>query len=190
MKKAHLFKLIGIGVFIAALFLLFELSGLRANFSLEFLRATIEANIAVGLVIFVAAFVIGNLIQVPGWVFLAAAILALGKVAGGVATYVAAVTSCLMTYVIIGYLGQDALRGLESPVAQKLFKRLDHRPVSSIVLLRLMFQTVPVLNYTLALSGVKFRHYLVGTLLGLPLPILVYCIFFDFLAEHLFKLPL
>ena len=48
-----------------------------------------------------------------------------------------------------------------------------------------MFQTVPALNYTLALSGVPFRAYLIGTLLGLPLPIALYCLFFDYLARTL-----
>jgi len=53
------------------------------------------------------------------------------------------------------------------------------------VLLRTLFQTVPALNYTLALSGVRYRDYLVGTLLGLPLPIAAYCLFFDYLDVQL-----
>jgi uncharacterized membrane protein YdjX (TVP38/TMEM64 family) len=32
---------------------------------------------------------------------------------------------------------------------------------------------------------VRFRNYLLGTLLGLPLPILLYCVFFDQLARVL-----
>jgi uncharacterized membrane protein YdjX (TVP38/TMEM64 family) len=35
------------------------------------------------------------------------------------------------------------------------------------------------------MSGVRFRPYLTGTLLGLPLPILLYCLFFDYLAKAL-----
>ena len=46
----------------------------------------------------------------------------------------------------------------------------------------MLFQTLPALNYALAMSGVKFRDYLIGTLLGLPLPIFLYCLFFDYLA--------
>ena len=49
----------------------------------------------------------------------------------------------------------------------------------------MLFQTAPALNYALAMSGVKFRNYLIGTLLGLPLPILVYCLFFDLLGKAL-----
>ena len=49
----------------------------------------------------------------------------------------------------------------------------------------MLLQTLPALNYTLALSGVRMRHYVLGTLLGLPLPIALYCIFFDYLAKVL-----
>jgi uncharacterized membrane protein YdjX (TVP38/TMEM64 family) len=38
------------------------------------------------------------------------------------------------------------------------------------------------LNYALAMSGIRFRNYLIGTLVGLPLPIAAYCVFFDFLS--------
>ena len=44
---------------------------------------------------------------------------------------------------------------------------------------------MPALNYTLALSGVRRRDYLLGSLLGLPLPLLVYCFFFDRIARVL-----
>jgi uncharacterized membrane protein YdjX (TVP38/TMEM64 family) len=47
------------------------------------------------------------------------------------------------------------------------------------------FQTAPPLNYALAMSGIKFRRYLLGTLLGLPPPIFLYCVFFDCLAQWL-----
>ena len=52
-------------------------------------------------------------------------------------------------------------------------------------MLRVLMQTAPALSYTLALSGVKFRDYLIGSLVGLPLPIALYCIFFDYLARSL-----
>lgn len=38
------------------------------------------------------------------------------------------------------------------------------------------------LNFALAMSGIRFRAYLIGTLVGLPVPIAFYCIFFDILA--------
>jgi uncharacterized membrane protein YdjX (TVP38/TMEM64 family) len=100
-------------------------------------------------------------------------------------TYVAACISCVATFFAIRLVGGDALRQLNSPFAIRLLRQLDAHPIRIILLLRLMFQTVPALNYTLALSGVRFRAYLIGTLLGLPLPIALYCLFFDYLAKTL-----
>lgn len=178
-------RLILLAVVLVTVLLLVELTGLREQFSLPALRALLEANLAVGLLLFVLAFVIGNLIQLPGWPFLAAAILALGTVVGGLVTYMAACVSCLVTFQVVKGLGGSALRDIDKPLAKKILSRLDRHPVRSVVLLRLLFQTMPALNYTLALSGVKRRDYLLGTLLGLPLPILVYCFFFDRIARVL-----
>lgn len=183
MKKYR--RLLAVFLFLVILLAVFELSGLRGHFNLHFLQQRIQENQASGLLIFVLLFSLGNLIQIPGWVFLAAAVLALGRGWGGVTTYVAATTSCAVTFLTIRWIGGDALRRLDSRIASALLGRLDAHPVTSVALLRVLFQTVPALNYALAMSGVNFRKYLIGTMLGLPLPILVYCLFFDYLAKIL-----
>lgn len=178
-------RLLAVLAFLILVLVVVQLSGLRDNFSLDFLRHQILAHQTTGLLVFVVLFCIGNLIQIPGWIFLAAAVLTLGKTSGGLATYVAASTSCVMTFLVIKAIGGDALRLLDNKLAARIFRRLDARPVLSIALLRTFFQTAPALNYALALSAIKFRNYLVGTLIGLPLPIAVYCVFFDYIAHLL-----
>ena len=162
-----------------------HLSGVRDTFDLHDLQRRILENKTEGLLIFVLLFSLGNLIQIPGWIFLAAAVLALGQIAGGLATYVAACISCLVTFLVIRGMGGDALRQLDHPLALGLLKRLDDRPIFSVMMLRTLFQTAPALNYTLAMSGITLRAYLIGTVLGLPAPILVYCLFFDTLGKAL-----
>lgn len=179
-------QLLAVAAFIALLFAVLELSGLRSNFSLAFLQQQILAHQVNGLLLFVLLFVIGNLIQVPGWIFLAAAVLTLGKSWGGIVTYIAACISCVCTFLTIRLIGGDALRQLKSPLARRIFLQLDQRPLHSVILLRILFQTVPVLNYALAMSGLRFRTYLAGTLLGLPLPIALYCLLFDSIATRFF----
>lgn len=176
-------RLLGVLLFLGILLAVFELTGLRDHFNLAFLQQMILHHPVGGLLLFILLFVLGNLVQIPGWVFLAAAVLTLGRTAGGVATYVAACTSCMVTFLTIRLIGGDALRKFDGKIARWIFGRLDAAPVSSIALLRLLFQTVPALNYALAMSGVRFRSYLLGTLLGLPLPITLYCIFFDTLIR-------
>lgn len=178
-------RLLLVALFLAALLAFFELTGLRDHLSLAFVQQQILQHKLGGLLIFIGLFALGNLIQIPGWIFLAAAVLALGRTWGGLATYVAACFSCVLTFVTIRLLGGNALRELNNKTARAILGRLDAHPIKSIVLLRMLFQTVPALNYALALSGVKFHQYLVGTLLGLPLPLVLYCLFFDYLAQAL-----
>jgi len=178
-------RLLAVGVFLGVLLAIFEVSGLRDHFNLAFIRQLILQHRVGGLILFVLLFSLGNLIQIPGWVFLAAAVLTLGRVWGGVVTYVAAVTSCAITFVMIRALGGDALRLLKNGIAVRLLRQLDAQPIASVALLRVLFQTVPALNYALAMSGIKFRTYLIGTLVGLPVPIALYCIFFNILANWL-----
>ena len=164
---------------------MFEFSGLRGHFNLAFLQQQIQQNRITGLLIFVALFCLANLIQIPGWIFLVAAVLTMGELWGGLATYMAASISCVVTFLLIRLAGGDALRQLKNKVALRIIGQLDARPVKSVFLLRVLFQTMPALNYALAMSGIPFRQYLVGTLLGLPLPITFYCVFFDYLARAL-----
>jgi uncharacterized membrane protein YdjX (TVP38/TMEM64 family) len=172
-------------LFLAVLLALFEWSGLRRNLSVEYLRGVLEANLYRGLLLYIALFCLGNLLHIPGWIFLAGAVISLGKVWGGVVTYAAAVLSCSLTYFLIRAIGSDALRTIHNRWMVKLLHRLDTHPVSSISLVRVVCQTMPTVNYALALSGVRFRDYLLGTLIGLPLPIALYCLFFEYLARVL-----
>ncbi len=183
MRSSH--RLLLVILFLLGLFALFEVLGIRARFSLQSLQELILMHPVSGLLLFILLFALGNLIQIPGWIFLAAAVLALGRVYGGIATYLAAIASCVFTFFTIRYLGGNALRELDSRLAQRLLAGLDRHPLASIIVLRMLFQTVPALNYSLALSGVRFRTYLLGSLLGLPLPIALYCLFFDYLARWL-----
>jgi len=178
-------RLLGVGLFLAILVAIFEVSGLRDHFNLAFMRQIILQHQVGGLLLFVALFSLGNLIQIPGWIFLAAAVLTLGRLWGGIVTYIAAVTSCLFTFLTIRALGGDVLILLTNRVAIRILRELDAHPIGCVALLRILFQTVPALNYALAMSGIKLRSYLIGTLVGLPVPIALYCVFFDALATGL-----
>jgi uncharacterized membrane protein YdjX (TVP38/TMEM64 family) len=180
-------RLIFVLLFFTVLILLTELTGLRDHFSLALLRDKLNDNLATGLLLFVLLFCIGNLIHIPGLVFLAAAVLTLGRFNGALATYLAAVTSCAFTYGFIHYLGGDALRQIDNKIANRLLAHLDAYPIRNVALLRTLFQTLPAINYALAISGVGFRNYMIGTVLGLPLPIGLYCFFFSELQNLITK---
>jgi uncharacterized membrane protein YdjX (TVP38/TMEM64 family) len=176
-------RLIGALVFLLSLWAVFHFAGLRGNFNLAFLREQLTQHGAVGLITFVLLFSLGNLIHIPGLLFLGAAVLTLGPLYGGIATYVAACTSCICTFLLVRAVGGDALREVSNARIVRLLARLDLAPVASVAVARIVLQTLPGLNYALALSGIRYRHYLLGTLVGLPLPITLYCVFFEQLSR-------
>jgi len=178
-------RLILLLAFAMVLVLLYRASGLHEEFSLEYLRVELTDNRLRGLLLFVGLFALGNLLHIPGLLFLAAAVLAMGKLWGGLITYVAAVFSCGFTFLIVRAVGGNGLRLLNNKLTRAIFSHLDQRPASSVFLLRHAFITSPTLNYSLALSGIGFWPYLLGTALGLPIPLLLCCLLFDQLSSVL-----
>ena len=165
--------------------MLSRFTSMRDWFHFESLRTILQQHPALALSTFVALFSLGNLLHIPGIVFLAAAVLVLGQVFGGAVTYLAAVTSCAVTFLTVRWVGGNAIEKLPYRFAQRLLAQLHRYPLRNSIVLRTVFQTLPGLNYTLALSGMPFRTYMAGSLLGLPLPIAGFCVFFDVLAHVL-----
>jgi uncharacterized membrane protein YdjX (TVP38/TMEM64 family) len=176
-------RLIAVVLVLALLWAAFEWSGLRGHVTPAFLRERFERDLFWGMLAYSGLFALGNLVQIPGVIFLAAAVLALGRLWGGLATYVAACLSCCISFWVARWLGADALRELPGRFTRRVLARLDAHPVQSVAVLRLMFQTAPALNVALGLSGVGFRPYVAGTLIGLPLPILLLTLFFDSISH-------
>jgi uncharacterized membrane protein YdjX (TVP38/TMEM64 family) len=176
-------RLLAVVLFLAVLALVFTLSGLRGHMNLAYVREQLQGHPVEGFLTFVLLFVLGNLVQIPGWLFLAAAVLALGQGWGWLVTYVAACISCAVTFLLVRFLGGDALRALPNRWLLKVLEQLDRRPLRSVIVARVLFQTLPALNYALAMSGIRFKAYLLGTAIGLVLPLAAYCYFFESVAR-------
>ncbi|MCO4792406.1 MAG: VTT domain-containing protein [Bacteriovoracaceae bacterium] len=168
--------------FLVIVFLVAELTGFREKITIDYIRQLFMEHKFIGSIVFISIFSLGNLLYIPGWIFLVGGVLAVGKFYGGCLAFAGGMSSSILSYVVVGFAGKDALRVLEKhKVAKKFFDHLDERPLRTIIVLRFIFQTAPFLNYALILSKVKFRDFFIGTFLGLPLPITLYCIFFEYL---------
>ena len=60
-----------------------------------------------------------------------------------------------------------------------MMANLDRRPITTVVILRTLLFISPALNYALALSSLQFRHYLIGSVLGVIGPLLGIAWFFE-----------
>ncbi|MEM1415476.1 MAG: VTT domain-containing protein [Myxococcota bacterium] len=156
-------------------------TGVTEHLTLEGIRSTMEGAGAFGLLLFLVVFALGELVHVPGLVFVAAAIVAYGPVAGGLLGYVGALGSVTVSFFVVRGVGGQQLAGVERPFFKRMLARLDERPVRAVAVLRLLLWMAPPLNYALAMSAVRYRDYLVGSALGLVLPILASAAFIDVL---------
>ena len=182
--RGHMRLVLGVAALVTVV-VLSRFTAMGDWFHLAQLRSVLLQHPLLAIASFVALFSLGNLLHIPGSIFLAAAVLVLGQVAGGLVTYMAAVVSCAVTFLTVRWVGGNAMEKLPYRFARRLLSQLHRKPLRNTVLLRVVFQTLPALNYALALSGIRFRNYLAGSILGLPLPIAGFCVFFDLIAHRL-----
>jgi uncharacterized membrane protein YdjX (TVP38/TMEM64 family) len=154
----------------AALYLLVRATGVLDDVAVEDIRGAVERAGVWGFVVFVLLFTVGELVQVPGTLFVVAAVLAFGTPIGIGLSFVAAMTSVSVSFFFARQISGKALEDIESGWMKRMLSTLHDRPVRTVALLRAVFWYAPPLNYALAFAGVRFRDYFVGSLAGLAAP--------------------
>jgi uncharacterized membrane protein YdjX (TVP38/TMEM64 family) len=142
-----------------------------ASLSTAAIRDLVQHAGIAGVGLFVLAFAAGELLHVPGLVFVSAAVLGWGRVVGGIVAYVGALVAASIAFFIVRAIGGQPLAEIRQPRLRALLARLERRPISTVALLRLLLWLAPALNYALALSPLRFRDYAAGSALGLAIPV-------------------
>jgi uncharacterized membrane protein YdjX (TVP38/TMEM64 family) len=78
-------------------------------------------------------------------------------------------------------VGGQALTAIERPLIKRILARLDRRPILVVAILRVIFFSAPWLNYSLALTQLRFRDHLIGTAIGITIPVILSSVLFDWL---------
>lgn len=182
--KTSKLRLVALAALLIGLFVAAKLLRLDERVSLDAVREMVRSAGGWGYVVFLVVFAIGELMHVPGVVFVFAAVLVYGQVEGGVLGFVGAVGSVVFSFIVVRFVGGQALAAIEKPWVKKVLSHLDERPIRTITMLRLVLWMAPPLNYALALSSIHIRDYVIGSVLGLAPVILVMVIF----SEQLIRL--
>jgi uncharacterized membrane protein YdjX (TVP38/TMEM64 family) len=156
-------------------------AGVTEYLSRDRIRALISGLGPMGAFAFIGLFVLGELAHVPGFVFIGAAILAYGRLEGGVLGYVGALAAVAVAFLVVRGIGGQALSSIRRPIVVRLLAHVDDRPVLAVAGLRSVLWMTPALTYALALTRVRFRDYMIGSALGLAVPIALMSWFFDWL---------
>jgi uncharacterized membrane protein YdjX (TVP38/TMEM64 family) len=126
-----------------------------------------------GLALFFASFTVGQLLQVPGFVFIFAARAAWGPLLGFSYAYAGSIISATLVFVLVRSIGGKPLGEIKWAPARKVLAGLERRPVLTIAALRALMMLTPPLNYALALSPVRQSHHFIGSVVGLLVPVAV-----------------
>lgn len=170
-------------VLLAALFVVGHVTGLTEKLEIEQVKTWVRDAGPWGVVLFVGLFVVGELVHVPGLVFVAAAMYVYGEWQGVMVSLGGAVVSVTVSFLIIRFVGGQPLHRIRWNFIRRMLAHLDERPITVVFLLRVVLWLAPVVNYVLAMSRVRFRDYLIGSALGLAIPVTGFALLFDYLKQ-------
>ncbi len=136
-----------------------------------------------GLLVFIGIFTVGQLINIPGIVFVAAAVTAWGKWQGIGASYVATLVSSTAGFLVGRLVGGDAMSHIRWRWGKKAVAHVERRPFRSVTLLVCVLWMAPPLNYTLGMTRVPLWAFLAGTAIGLCPGLLATGFFFDWIVQ-------
>jgi uncharacterized membrane protein YdjX (TVP38/TMEM64 family) len=173
MNRARMLRLAILAAVVVALLVVRYTTSFGASLSTARIRDLVQHAGAAGVALFVLAFTVGELLHVPGMVFVAAAVMAWGRVGGGALSYAAALVSVSVGFFVVRAIGGQPLATITQPRLRALLARLDRRPIVTVALLRLVMWVAPALTYALALSSVRYRDFAIGSALGLLIPFAV-----------------
>ena len=161
-----------LAVFLVGVYLVGRATGFTEGLTVDGIRQSMRVAGVGGFAVFVAIFCVGQLLYIPGFVFVMVSGLAYGPVWGSVASVIAATVSVAVSFVIVRTIGGQPLKNLDikRPFLQKPLDHLEERPIRSMIVIRLFLWAIPPVNYTLAMSGVTFRDYMIAAVIGMTPP--------------------
>ncbi len=187
MKKESAIRLGLLFVITVAFLLLVKHTALGDFFKFDQLKnAMLEAGIT-GILLFIAAFVAGTLLNIPGFLFIIVGLLVYGYALGLPVVYFGGLLSVVIHFLFIRSIGGKPLGEIQMPVIKKVMKRIDQNPVKTVALVRIFLFISPPANYTLALSNVTLANYVVGTMIGMIFPMTLLCALLYFAREAVIR---
>lgn len=167
--KPNVLRRLGfIVLFMISLFVLGYSLGLAEYFDADRIRSLVEGAGPWGFLIFIALFAAGTTAHVPSWAFIGVSTLLWGAPLGSLVSYVSALVTLSMGFLVVRKVGGQALAAVERPWIKRVLSRLEERPILTVMLLRMppLFLT-PGVSYALALTPVRFRDFLIGSAIGI-----------------------
>ena len=129
--------------------------------------------------LFVLLFVACNSLAVPGVLFVLGGLLAFGPVLGVPVVLVGAASAGTFATWWMRKVGGSPVGPPASPIARRIQKRLDDRPIAAVAMLRFFTRLAPPAHMLLALAEVSPLQNFLGTLVGFAPRVIVAAVFLE-----------
>jgi uncharacterized membrane protein YdjX (TVP38/TMEM64 family) len=160
-------------------------TGVAGYFTPDSIRRLLAGKGLWGILVFTGVFSAGQLLlRVPGPVFIAGAVALYGRNFGIPVALLGALVSVNVSFAVVRAFAGQPIADIRRPLVRRLLSKIDSRPVTSVALLRLLFQTAPYLNCVLPMTAVRWQDHLAGSALGLPVPVTIIALFFDLVLHR------
>lgn len=126
---------------------------------------------------------VANITNTPATIILTSVVMVLGKWDAVPLIYMASTCACLATFIFASTIAGDTLPEIKNQRIQKGLAQLETHPIRAILILRTLFQFMPLMNYALGMSKVRFRDYFIGTVVGMLLPSVALAYFYEWLLK-------
>jgi phospholipase D1/2 len=132
----------------------------------------------------VAAYVVGGLVMLPVMLLIAVSGIVFGPFLGALYAIAGSMASATVAYGIGWWLGRDVVGRMLGPRINRLSRRIAKRGILAVIVVRIVpIAPFTVVNVVAGASHIRFRDYLIGTLLGMTPGIVVTVTFVHNLAE-------
>lgn len=188
MKRAALIRFLLLFAIVVLLVLLGAYTPLGAWFDLKNVSTAIREAGIWGTLVFVILCCIGSFLQLPAMLFLLVSILVYGQWTGTLIGFVGLIVAMIVTFYFARLVGGTAIDTIRIPFVQRMLARLDDHPFRTVIMLRLVLWASPPLNFVLAMTKIRAVDYILGSLVGSIIPILVFSLLVLFFRESIIPL--
>jgi uncharacterized membrane protein YdjX (TVP38/TMEM64 family) len=166
-SRARFIRLGLLAAVLVGLYVVGHVTGVTERIDVRAVRDTVEDAGALGVLVFWVVFALGELLHVPGIVFVVSGLLVWGQLVGLPVAYVGAIGSMCASFYVVRSVGGRALAGVERPWIRRTLAKLEENPIRTVIILRFVLFLAPQLNYALALTNLRFRDYVIGSAIGI-----------------------
>jgi phospholipase D1/2 len=130
--------------------------------------------------IVVAAYVIGGLVVLPVTVMIAFTGIVFGPILGFAYALIGVTLSAIFIYYLGRKLGRATVRRIAGKRVNELSRRIAKRGLIAVVVVRMLpIAPFTLINLIAGASHIRFRHFVLGTILGMAPGTLILVLFVD-----------